>query len=485
MGGVFKPHRVDLLWCRTDDGEIVLCFTNARSSLLSPPPKKPMSAVIAKRALLACLIFCFGQAHGENWSAVATTQSGETEHYIDFDSIRKDGNYVTAWFREKLSKPIFRGLFKSAGHVRLTQNAFDCKRRAMATVRIIVRGEQGDTLDDHTIKPLDIKFDGVVPGSTGAHLVSAVCDGKAEEKAAITKEVNAFATDPAHPFFDEVSDDIIAILKTGASLAEAYEKAVWANPVTRQKEIARRQKEKDAKPHQEAKNYNPDDPPTDAFAKYSWRFIGNAESDVKMYLGSDSVVPGTGEYKAMVFLFSRSDYPRPRKIEGGMAGTLITRWVINCKTRVMVQGNSAYFDSNGKFLSRSLESGNTTLPVTENSIGAIYTEAACGSIQTASPPQPRDSSSAGKESKGGFGTAWLSDTGYLITAYHVIEGARKFSILLPDKSVISAQVVGIRPAADTFHDMTEAVTLREKPIAECGDETSGARNKPGAVAGRD
>jgi hypothetical protein len=48
-----------------------------------------------------------------------------------------------------------------------------------------------------------------------------------------------------------------------------------------------------------------------------------------------------------------------------------------------------------------------------------------------------------------------------------------------------AQIWRIRPAADTFHDMTEAVTLREKPIAECGDETSGARNKPGAVAGRD
>lgn len=52
-------------------------------------------------------------------------------------------------------------------------------------------------------------------------------------------------------------------------------------------------------------------------------------------------------------------------------------------------------------------------------------------------------------------------------------------------SQLSLQMESIRPAADTFHDMTEAVTLREKPIAECGDETSGARNKPGAVAGRD
>lgn len=62
-----------------------------------------------------------------------------------------------------------------------------------------------------------------------------------EEMARIEKEVEAFAADPAHPFFDELSDDIAAILKTGASLAEAYEKAVWANPVTRAKEILRRQ----------------------------------------------------------------------------------------------------------------------------------------------------------------------------------------------------------------------------------------------------
>lgn len=408
-----------------------------------------MSAVIAKRTLLACLIFCFGQAHGENWSAVATVQSGATEHYIDLDSIRKDGNYVTAWFREKLSNPIFRGLFKSAGHVRLTQNAFDCKSRAMATVRIIVRGEQGDTLDDHTTKPLDIKFDGVVPGSTGAHLVSAVCDGKAEERAAITKEVNAFAADPAHPFFDEVSDDIVAFLKTGASLAEAYEKAVWANPVTRQKEIARRQKEKDSKPRGEAKNYNPDDPSTDAFAKYSWKFLVNGEYDAKWHIGVDSLVPGTGENLGIVYLFSKVDSPAPKKVVGGLSTTTITRLVIDCKSRRMSIANSAYFDARGNFLSRDLVAEIKPLPISDKSIGAAYADAACGSVQPGSKQQSRDSSNAGKESSGGFGTAWLSDTGYLVTAYHVIEGARKFSILLPDKSVISAQIV----AADKANDL--------------------------------
>lgn len=62
--------------------------------------------------------------------------------------------------------------------------------------------------------------------------------------AEVTKEVNAFATDPNHPYFDELIDDIEKFLKSGASLQEAYDSAVYANPVTRQKEIDRLTAEK-------------------------------------------------------------------------------------------------------------------------------------------------------------------------------------------------------------------------------------------------
>jgi len=64
-----------------------------------------------------------------------------------------------------------------------------------------------------------------------------------QEKAKVVNLVNEFAADPKHIYFDEVADDIIAMLKTGASLEDAYEKAVWANPSTRQKELARVQTE--------------------------------------------------------------------------------------------------------------------------------------------------------------------------------------------------------------------------------------------------
>lgn len=55
-----------------------------------------------------------------------------------------------------------------------------------------------------------------------------------------SKEVEAFASDSTHPHFNDVADDIVLLLKTGLPLQEAYDKAVWANPLTREKELQAR-----------------------------------------------------------------------------------------------------------------------------------------------------------------------------------------------------------------------------------------------------
>lgn len=58
---------------------------------------------------------------------------------------------------------------------------------------------------------------------------------------AIDAEIEAFAKDPAHPYFAEVVDDMQSLFKSGqaTSLKEAYDKAIYLNPTTRQKEIDR------------------------------------------------------------------------------------------------------------------------------------------------------------------------------------------------------------------------------------------------------
>jgi hypothetical protein len=68
----------------------------------------------------------------------------------------------------------------------------------------------------------------------------------AEKRAVIDKDVATFAADPKHPYFDEVADDIVRLINAdkAISLGDAYEKAVWANPTTRAKEIERLNKER-------------------------------------------------------------------------------------------------------------------------------------------------------------------------------------------------------------------------------------------------
>jgi len=53
----------------------------------------------------------------------------------------------------------------------------------------------------------------------------------------VMKEIEAFASDPSHPHFDDVADDIVVYIKSGLSLPDAYEKAIWSNPSTRLKNI--------------------------------------------------------------------------------------------------------------------------------------------------------------------------------------------------------------------------------------------------------
>ena len=67
-----------------------------------------------------------------------------------------------------------------------------------------------------------------------------------ESKSKVTSEVNDFAD--KNEYFDEVSEQMSAFLiaNPAETLESAYEKAIWANPVTRQKEIDRVAKESES-----------------------------------------------------------------------------------------------------------------------------------------------------------------------------------------------------------------------------------------------
>lgn len=76
----------------------------------------------------------------------------------------------------------------------------------------------------------------------------------ADTKARVAKEVETFAADKdKHPYFDEVAEDIAILIGGGLELNDAYERAVWANPVTRAKELNRVQTDTEKKLRENAR----------------------------------------------------------------------------------------------------------------------------------------------------------------------------------------------------------------------------------------
>jgi len=103
-------------------------------------------------------------------------------------------------------------------------------------------GEQAEQQTiDPTVRRLQEELNGIKQNLTRNQEATI---NQAKER--VQRDVEAFATDASHPYFDEVADDIAVMIQGGHDLESAYEKAVWANPVTRQKEMSRLQTEQQA-----------------------------------------------------------------------------------------------------------------------------------------------------------------------------------------------------------------------------------------------
>lgn len=70
-----------------------------------------------------------------------------------------------------------------------------------------------------------------------------------KSQAGLKAHIDAFCSDPKNIYVEEVVNDMAQLLRSGSekTIEEAYQKAIWLNPVTRQKEIARQAAETAAK----------------------------------------------------------------------------------------------------------------------------------------------------------------------------------------------------------------------------------------------
>jgi hypothetical protein len=113
-----------------------------------------------------------------------------------------------------------------------------------------VASETQTTQTDPQVQALKQQFDSLQQTLTAQQEAALT-----EARAKASQEVEKFAADPAHAYFNEVQQDIVSLLNADPklSLQDAYDKAVWANAVTRQKELTRAQTEAVEKANERAR----------------------------------------------------------------------------------------------------------------------------------------------------------------------------------------------------------------------------------------
>jgi len=187
----------------------------------------------------------------DNWSKIPK----EAQEYVELrekqmlDGIEqyKQG-YQQAVEMQRIIEP-FRGSLQKHGvsetqaiqnlfghHIALTEGSTESRQAAFVALgqNLGLIPQEGQTQADPRTQELQQRLERIERQEQ-----QRIQQAQQQSYSKIEQEVNAFASDPKNEYFDEVADDVVMLLKSGIDLQSAYEKAVWANPITRAKELAK------------------------------------------------------------------------------------------------------------------------------------------------------------------------------------------------------------------------------------------------------
>lgn len=190
--------------------------------------------------------------------ARAYWQTRETQMLTGLDQYKQEAAYGKS-LREVLApyEQIFHGKGLDApravadmmgAYTALTQGTMESRHAAYAKMGqhlgLAQTAQQGEALPplDPRLQSMQAQFEQMQQALTAQQT-----EAMTAARARASQEVEKFAADPANIYFNDVQDDILNELKAGYDLPTAYKRAVRANDVTFQKEIARSQTETEAK----------------------------------------------------------------------------------------------------------------------------------------------------------------------------------------------------------------------------------------------
>lgn len=146
----------------------------------------------------------------ERWNKLLTPYQEVLQQYPDVDPVQ-----------------LLNGLMQS--HLRLS---FGTPAEKREMVKHLLQAYQVQ-MDDTASPP------SAIPPELDSRLSRLEQDRAAEQRATVMRTVEAFFADPKNEFAKDVAEDILPLVQKGHSLEDAYSIAIWRNPATRAKLIAK------------------------------------------------------------------------------------------------------------------------------------------------------------------------------------------------------------------------------------------------------
>jgi S1-C subfamily serine protease len=180
------------------------------------------------------------------------------------------------------------------------------------------------------------------------------------------------------------------------------------------------------------------------FRDGGWRDLGEGEDRTYAIWLKTADIVQLG--KDVVMAIARSDLKAPKVVDAFAVRHVVTAYAIDCKAKQVAEmGEDVYVAPDLRVSSHRVDPDEADfVPIPPKTFLARYLKDICSSAR---PLTDQDSRDGGGDVASG--TAWGVDKGYLATAAHVIEGAKRIDVYRDGEKIGEAKVV----VADSANDL--------------------------------
>lgn len=210
--------------------------------------------------------------------------------------------------------------------------------------------------------------------------------------------------------------------------------------------------------------------PENTLNQTSWKFV-TQDNSTTTYIGTNNYSWGEDVLDGVIFFVVRHEYKQPKAIGNDLFNNYIVQWAARCDNQNMFVAQDSYYGMTSQLLARTEfeVSEKSLMKAAPDSIGMEFLKTACNDftkpIKQSNKPNSKQPSPGLPGQSIGSGTAWQVSSNQLVTAYHVVDGAKSMVIAMPDNSYKQARVVASDPSNDLALIQIIEGTLSTKPLS--------------------